>query len=1059
MSNAGRDLPSDGRERPGTADEPKAEDSGLDRTVPAKRRSPAPASGDGVTEADDGIVSRTIPSPKRPRRSASEKPTAKPSAEDVTQVRAAQRPKANQYGNSVIGSEIDGYVVEALLGRGATSVVYKAIEPNSGRSVALKLMSASLLDDTHARRQLLREPKVAAALECRYIAKIYSSRAVDDYFYIAYEFCDAGSIGDYAAKFPQGRLPADVALRFLKHAVEGLLVAERHRTNGVSTPVLHRDIKPDNLLLKTCQVDSGEVLEVRIGDFGAGKILEGDVDQTIGPMTVRYAAPERITYDDSSATIDHRSDMHSLGSTFYHLLTGRPAATGNDRNDIIRFAATTEYLSPRKVVSDVPYELDKVIRKMTRRYAKDRYQSFEDLRKALEVIDLGAERPEGAVDEEDEIVAVESDSGPSAAAKRTFAAILVTAILAGGGYWYWSQGRNGDGGTTNGGNSGDNGRGTSQKPLLYQDVRTRIANWTPIQTRVENLEAQIDDTVAPPALVKRVADVKSRVEGELASLIALKSQKGEDHRANAAGSNEEEQRGSLDAEEQRVAKALSDIGALDLAWQTYSSIHQSITACASAIGSKSTAASLLQLEPIKEQIRSPEIADYSNSLFLLFNETAGKIQTEATRRNGLLSAIRTRVDKGDELAKITEDLSSRIDELSKLGETELVESARAYQGKLTPLAPIASLVHRLNSAEPATECQDIGRLDQALDKLGSDTDSSVHSWKQRAREAMREPIVSGLSSIAKQLHSSAKTEIDARLDKIADDQEMPAYGEYLAKGKQILSFAKKHRLFTDADVESLKAAIGSLELPKADSDSGTASPRWPAGWTQAMIDAWDEPAEPPAAPLERVGDHWQIKDRPVPMALVKVGDGAAAEYWLIDVHEVTLDEFHRKLVGKSRVGEQHWKGLAADYGPARDETKTTKPALFFSASTEVAKDYCDSFPSSYELRVPTLQVLEALVKSARDPVDYGTPDFKATPVRGQFVDMIGKIEGLRSGLAELCQDANGDTWQVFGVSTYYGRYPVPAKPLDRALFSTKAEVFSCAEYGFRCAISLRPKPR
>jgi tRNA A-37 threonylcarbamoyl transferase component Bud32 len=204
-----------------------------------------------------------------------------------------------------IGSELLGYRIEALLGRGGMSVVYRAHHVALDRKVALKLLAPELAEDERFRERFLRESKLAASLDHPSIVPIYDAGEVDGQLYIAMRYVEGSDLKHLLRA--DGALEPRRALRFVAQLGEALDFAH-------ARGLVHRDVKPSNALL-----DGGEHLY--LADFGLTKSASDRSALTATGRilgTVDYAAPEQI----EGKPVDGRADVYSLGCMLFECLTG-----------------------------------------------------------------------------------------------------------------------------------------------------------------------------------------------------------------------------------------------------------------------------------------------------------------------------------------------------------------------------------------------------------------------------------------------------------------------------------------------------------------------------------------------------------------------------------------------------------------------------------------------------------------------------------------------------------------------------------------------------------------
>lgn len=195
-----------------------------------------------------------------------------------------------------------------LVGAGGMGAVYKARQPGLDRLVALKILPEELTHDPRFALRFTREARTLAKLSHPNIVSVFECGTVEGTYYFLMEFVDGPTLREVIRG---GRLPPEQALSIVPHLCDALQYAH-------DQGVVHRDIKPDNILLAR---DGG----VKIADFGLARILGNDaattqLTQTHQVMgTPRYMAPEQFS---GARGVDHRADIYSLGVVFYEMLTG-----------------------------------------------------------------------------------------------------------------------------------------------------------------------------------------------------------------------------------------------------------------------------------------------------------------------------------------------------------------------------------------------------------------------------------------------------------------------------------------------------------------------------------------------------------------------------------------------------------------------------------------------------------------------------------------------------------------------------------------------------------------
>jgi serine/threonine protein kinase len=266
------------------------------------------------------------------------------------------------------GTQLGPYRIESVLGKGGMGVVYRALDTKLNRPVAVKFLFDGLADAA-ARRRFQREAQMASSLNHPHILTVYDAGDFEGRQYLVTEFIDGGTLKDWARA--QKRTWREI-VTLLAGVADGLAAAH-------AAGILHRDIKPDNILV-------GKNGYAKISDFGLAKIEEQDrpaeATQTLatGPGmilgTFAYMSPEQA----SGKTADARSDIFSFGIVLYELLGGRRPFQGATDQELLK---TIIYSAAPPLSADVPLAVRMVVEKALENAPADRYQSTRDL-----VVDL-----------------------------------------------------------------------------------------------------------------------------------------------------------------------------------------------------------------------------------------------------------------------------------------------------------------------------------------------------------------------------------------------------------------------------------------------------------------------------------------------------------------------------------------------------------------------------------------------------------------------------------------------------------------------------------------------
>jgi serine/threonine-protein kinase len=274
------------------------------------------------------------------------------------------------------GMVIDGrFRIVRALGRGAVGAVFEAHDP-AGQRVAIKVLHGEWRANEAVVERFAREARVLMRLTNPHVGKLIDLGNLEeeqgDLPYLVLEFLQGRDLDEHIVR--EGRLPYRQAFTWAADACEG--VAEAHDLG-----VVHRDLKPSNLFL----ADERGTPFVKVLDFGiaAGEPTGGSVKLTQVEALLgspAYMAPEQMM---SSADVDARSDIWSMGALLYHAVTGRLPFPGEGHLEIFAKAMTRPPAPLRAHVKDTPPEVETVILKCLRKQRVDRFGSMLELASAL----------------------------------------------------------------------------------------------------------------------------------------------------------------------------------------------------------------------------------------------------------------------------------------------------------------------------------------------------------------------------------------------------------------------------------------------------------------------------------------------------------------------------------------------------------------------------------------------------------------------------------------------------------------------------------------------------
>jgi tRNA A-37 threonylcarbamoyl transferase component Bud32 len=259
------------------------------------------------------------------------------------------------------GRSIGGCTILQKLGEGGMGAAYKAHHERLDRPVVIKLMHPHLAENPDYLGSFIREARAAARLEHPNIVQVYDCGSEGPYHYIIMQFVEGETVDDFIAR--EKKVPQLKALQIVKAVLGGLGEAHRHA-------IVHRDVKPSNILL-------GNDGAIRLGDFGlAAPVVEAALEsQDLIMGTPAYISPEQAT----GAAVDTRTDIYSLGATFFHMLSGQPPFPGANSTDIISRHVNNPAPDIRTLDAGVSNLCAEVIGRMMAKRPEDRYQSVAEV--------------------------------------------------------------------------------------------------------------------------------------------------------------------------------------------------------------------------------------------------------------------------------------------------------------------------------------------------------------------------------------------------------------------------------------------------------------------------------------------------------------------------------------------------------------------------------------------------------------------------------------------------------------------------------------------------------
>jgi hypothetical protein len=300
-----------------------------------------------------GYLSGTDPSPDRPETAAT--------------TLAGLRPYLTPTDDPRHLGRLGGYGVVGLIGCGGMGVVLKGFDAALNRYVAIKLLSPQLAASGAARQRFAREARAAAAVVHDNVVAIHAVADAEGLPYFVMPYAQGPSL--------ENRLRRDGALKAVEVARIGMQIA-----SGLAAAhaqgLVHRDIKPANILLEE------GVERVTITDFGLARAVDDASLTRSGVIagTPQYMSPEQA----AGMSVDHRSDLFSLGSVLYAMCTGRPPFRADTMIAVLRRVEESRPRPIREINPDIPEWLTRVVEKLHAKDPADRFQTAAEVATLLE---------------------------------------------------------------------------------------------------------------------------------------------------------------------------------------------------------------------------------------------------------------------------------------------------------------------------------------------------------------------------------------------------------------------------------------------------------------------------------------------------------------------------------------------------------------------------------------------------------------------------------------------------------------------------------------------------
>src|SRR6267142_3304444 len=277
---------------------------------------------------------------------------------------------AEMFGD-MVGETIGPYEVLSELGSGGMGTVYLAQDARLGRKIALKLLPPQFTNDKDRLRRFQQEARAASALNHPNILTVHEIEQKGELHYIATEFVDGVTLRQHMSN---GQRNLDEVLNIANQIASALQAAH-------AAGIAHRDIKPENVMIRSDGY-------VKVLDFGLAKLTEtalspatsSETNPGLVMGTPRYMSPEQARGLD----VDQRTDVFSLGTVIYEMVTGKPPFEGETTSDIIVALIKDELEQMSWIVPELLSEFDQVVKKALAKTLDLRYQTITEFSSALQ---------------------------------------------------------------------------------------------------------------------------------------------------------------------------------------------------------------------------------------------------------------------------------------------------------------------------------------------------------------------------------------------------------------------------------------------------------------------------------------------------------------------------------------------------------------------------------------------------------------------------------------------------------------------------------------------------
>ncbi len=286
----------------------------------------------------------------------------------------AERLKASIKMSKAAAHQIPGYKILGKLGAGAMAIVYKATQLSLNRSVAIKVLPKRFSENPEYVERFYKEGQAAAKLNHNNIVQAFDVGEAAGYHYFVMEYVEGKTLND---DLVVGKVFAE------DEAIDVIIQVAHALAHAHARGLIHRDVKPKNIIINTAGV-------VKLADMGLARetadIEAAKTEKGKAYGTPYYIAPEQIR---GEIDIDGRADIYGLGTTLYHIVTGRVPFMADDPSDVMRKHLREQLIPPDHINTALSAGISEVIEVMMAKRKEDRYNNIEELLTDLEAVRNG----------------------------------------------------------------------------------------------------------------------------------------------------------------------------------------------------------------------------------------------------------------------------------------------------------------------------------------------------------------------------------------------------------------------------------------------------------------------------------------------------------------------------------------------------------------------------------------------------------------------------------------------------------------------------------------------